>query len=191
LFTGHWTQNPLLQPLPSIPTESSMSIHTNTVLHARVVFEDEILYEGTGLYGSSTLAEVELETGKVTAAPCSCRCILWRRHHNLWQQDYPANVAGTKRFVYDKAIFALQEEFSYSSEGWGITDDRRETDHERRLSHPELSRSNHLELIGQIQVHDGNDQSADSMNSNSSRVIFTPTLARRQNCSNRYRIRTS
>lgn len=88
-----------------------------------LVYENGFLYEGTGLYGSSTLRRVELETGKV-----------------LQQYDLPdqyfgegITIAGSQilqltwtsriGFVYDKSSFELLRDFSYSHEGWGITFD--------------------------------------------------------------------
>ena len=39
--------------------------HDQTAFTEGLVFEDDVLYEGTGLYGHSNLRRVELETGKV------------------------------------------------------------------------------------------------------------------------------
>jgi len=88
-----------------------------------LVFENGFLYEGTGLYGNSSLRRVELATGKV-----------------LQQYDLPdryfgegITIAGSEilqltwqsriGFVYDKNSFELLRDFSYSYEGWGITFD--------------------------------------------------------------------
>ena len=91
-----------------------------------LVFEDAILYEGTGLRGRSTLREVELETGDIL------------RIHELPDQFFGEGIVvyGNKivqltwqsnvGFVYDKDSFKLLEEFSFPTEGWGITcDDKR------------------------------------------------------------------
>jgi len=85
------------------------------------VFEGGFLYEGTGLKGKSNLRKTQLDTGQV-----------------LQRHDLPANVFGEgitlfgDRFiqltwksrlgyVYDKQTFRLLREFTYPTEGWGIT----------------------------------------------------------------------
>jgi glutaminyl-peptide cyclotransferase len=96
--------------------------HDKTAFTQGLVFEDGVLYEGTGLYGQSTLRRVDLETGNVTQL------------HSL-----PSNLFGEgitifddkiiqltwmsgRGFVYDKNSFELLQEFTYSTEeGWGIT----------------------------------------------------------------------
>lgn len=82
-----------------------------------------MLYESTGLYGRSSLRRVALETGEV-----------------LQQRDLPAEYFGeglalfdgrliqltwqnNTGFVYDAASFALQQTWTYPTEGWGLTHD--------------------------------------------------------------------
>jgi glutamine cyclotransferase len=88
-----------------------------------LVFEDGVLYEGTGLYGRSTLRKVDLETGAVLQI------------HELPAQFFGEGVTiyGDRisqltwlshvGYVYDKESFALLRQFSYPTEGWGITHD--------------------------------------------------------------------
>jgi len=88
-----------------------------------LVFDDGVLYEGTGLYGQSSLRRVELETGDTLQirelsdqffgegiTVCGERIIqlTWQSHIG---------------FVYDKDSFELLPGFNYSTEGWGITHD--------------------------------------------------------------------
>jgi len=88
-----------------------------------LVFEDGVLYEGTGLLEHSTLRRVELETG----------AILQIRElpdqffgegitvygDEIIQLTWQSNIG----FVYDKNSFELLQQFDYSTEGWGITHD--------------------------------------------------------------------
>jgi glutamine cyclotransferase len=88
-----------------------------------LVFEDGVLYEGTGLLGHSTLRRVELETGDILQI------------HELSDQFFGEGITiygeriiqltwqSNSGFVYDKDSFELLQEFSYSTEGWGITHD--------------------------------------------------------------------
>ncbi len=88
-----------------------------------LVFDAGVLYEGTGLYGRSSLRKVELETGDILqirelsdqlfgegTTICGDRIVqlTWQSHIG---------------FVYDRDSFELLQEFSYSTEGWGITYD--------------------------------------------------------------------
>ncbi len=88
-----------------------------------LVYREGKLYEGTGNYGESSLREVDLQTGGVL------------RRRNLAQQYFGEGVAlfGGKLyqltwrsqlgFIYDVATFDLVGQFSYTGEGWGLTDD--------------------------------------------------------------------
>ena len=120
-------------PESPVPSNSDATVYTyntvNTYSHDRdaftegLVFEDGVLYEGTGLYGQSTLRRVELETGDILQI------------HSLTDQFFGEGIAiyGAKivqltwksniGFVYDKNSFELLQEFSYSTEGWGLTND--------------------------------------------------------------------
>jgi glutamine cyclotransferase len=88
-----------------------------------LVFEDGVLYEGTGLLGHSTLRRVELETGailQIRELPDQFFGEGITIYGNeVIQLTWRSNVG----FVYDKNSFELLQEFNYSTEGWGITHD--------------------------------------------------------------------
>lgn len=88
-----------------------------------LIYEDGVLYEGTGLEGQSELRKVDLQSGEV-----------------LERRALPANVFGegltsfggllvqlTWRtrvgYVYDKASLRRVRTFNYDTEGWGLTHD--------------------------------------------------------------------
>jgi len=97
--------------------------HDEDTFTEGLVFEDGFLYEGTGLYGNSSLRRVELETGKVLQV------------HALQDQFFGEGVTivgdkiiqltweSHRGFIYDKNTLDLLQEFSYPTEGWGITYD--------------------------------------------------------------------
>ncbi len=99
----------------------------NTFPHDReaftqgLVFENGVLYEGTGIPGRSELRTVELETGKVLQKYKLPDQFFGEGitifKDRIIQLTYQSNVG----FVYDKESFELLREFSYSTEGWGIT----------------------------------------------------------------------
>jgi len=88
-----------------------------------LVFEDGVIYEGTGLHGKSSLRRVELETGHVLQL-----YELPARYFGegvtvfngiIIQLTWRSNVG----FVYDKSSFEPISDFTYTTEGWGITND--------------------------------------------------------------------
>jgi glutamine cyclotransferase len=97
--------------------------HDRNAFTQGLVFENSVLYEGTGLRGRSTLRRVELETGNIL------------QMHELPAQFFGEGVTlyGNKiiqltwqsnvGFVCDKDSFELLQEFHYPTEGWGITHD--------------------------------------------------------------------
>jgi len=121
-----------------------------------LAFQDGFLYESTGLYGSSSLRRVELETGSVlqqvelpndffgegmTIVDDKIVQLTWREHTG---------------FVYDKASFALLGNFSVSGEGWGIA-----YDDSYLIVSNGTSTLNFLDpethhIVRQVQVRDGN-----------------------------------
>jgi glutaminyl-peptide cyclotransferase len=84
-------------------------------------YADGFLYESTGLNGKSSLRKVDLKTGKVIRKINLAEnyfgegLTLWKDKIILltWQNK--------KGFVYDQDTFQLVSEFSYPTEGWGIT----------------------------------------------------------------------
>lgn len=88
-----------------------------------LIFEAGHLYESTGLYGHSSLREVDLQTGRVL------------REYDLPGQYFGEGLTdwGTTliqvtwksqvAFVYDRRTFRLLRSFHYSGEGWGLTQD--------------------------------------------------------------------
>jgi glutamine cyclotransferase len=102
---------------------------TNTYPHDRdaftqgLVFEDGVLYEGTGLLRQSTLRRVELETGDILQIlELSDEFFgegITVYEDKIIQLTWQSHVG----FVYDKNSFELLQQFNYSTEGWGITHD--------------------------------------------------------------------
>lgn len=85
--------------------------------------EDGVLYEGTGMWGRSSLRKVEPETGKILqirrlpAEYFGEGIAVWGE--KIVQLTWQSRTG----FVYDKGSFELLQTFSYPTEGWGITHD--------------------------------------------------------------------
>ena len=88
-----------------------------------LIFANGFLYESTGLNGKSSVRQVELETGRVLKKydlPFQYfgeGLTLW--HGSLIQLTWTSG----KGFLYNLKSFAVEREFSYSGEGWGLTND--------------------------------------------------------------------
>lgn len=88
-----------------------------------LVYEDGIFYEGTGLYGQSSLRRVDVATGEVQQMVSLDEqyfgegIVTWE--DRIIQLTWRENSG----FVYDKTNFDPLQEFNYPTEGWGITHD--------------------------------------------------------------------
>lgn len=81
------------------------------------------LYEGTGLNGKSELRQVSLRTGSVIKTKKLDSQYFGEgitiSDNKIYQITYQSN----KGFVYDLKTFDLLKEFTYTTEGWGLTHD--------------------------------------------------------------------
>lgn len=81
------------------------------------------LYESTGLEGESSIRKVRLETGEVVqkidipAQYFGEGIVNWKAH--LVSLTWKSGIG----FVYDLATLKVQRRFSYSGEGWALTQD--------------------------------------------------------------------
>src|SRR5690349_6512311 len=88
-----------------------------------LVWYDNGFFEGTGLKGHSTLRRVEFPSGRVVKS-ISLAPELFGEGVALVGDRIVQLTWTTKRgFVYDRDSFKLLREFSYDTEGWGITYD--------------------------------------------------------------------
>ena len=88
-----------------------------------LVYESGFMYEGTGLYGRSSIRKVELKTGRIL------------QNHNLPERYFGEGLTihgdritqltwrSKVGFEYEKEKFSLVKRFNYETEGWGITYD--------------------------------------------------------------------
>jgi glutaminyl-peptide cyclotransferase len=148
------------------PSESTTQQYTysivNTFPHDQNAFteglfyDDGFLYESTGLNGASTLRQVKLTSGEViqeialpsqffgegiTLVNDSIVQLTWQSHLG---------------FVYNKESFALLENFSYTTQGWGLTFDGKYLIMSDGSSYLLFLDPGTFQQVAQIQVHDGN-----------------------------------
>jgi glutamine cyclotransferase len=131
---GEFTPNGAIPPTEAFKgAEEFTPVMTYEVLNAYphdpqaftqgLVYHQGYLYESTGLYGESSLRQVELETGEV------------RQKIDLPEQFFGEGLAifdnklvqltwrEETGFIYDLENFSLVDQFSYQTEGWGLTYD--------------------------------------------------------------------
>jgi glutamine cyclotransferase len=97
--------------------------HDPTAFTQGLAFEDGFLYEGTGLYGQSTLRKVELASGKVVRSLRLPERFFGEGITVLGERIIQLTWRSKLAFVYAKRDFKLQQSFAYPTEGWGLTHD--------------------------------------------------------------------
>jgi glutamine cyclotransferase len=88
-----------------------------------LVYLDGFLYEGTGLYGQSSLRVVELETGKVLQLQLLPDRFFGEGIAIVGQRIYQLTWKAKTGLIYDLETLEQTGEFRYSTEGWGLTQD--------------------------------------------------------------------
>jgi len=97
--------------------------HDSSAFTQGLVYENGILYEGTGLYGRSTLRQVDPETGRISKK-ISLNNSLFGEGVAVWKnQLIQLTWQSGLGLVYDKDDLTKIGDFSYQTEGWGITSD--------------------------------------------------------------------
>ncbi len=115
------------QTPPDIPVYTYRVVnqydHDRNAFTQGLVYENGMLYEGTGQFGESSLRWVELETGEVL------------QKHDLENKFFGEGITlfegkliqltwlSNTGFVYDQFSFAELRRFAYPWQGWGITHD--------------------------------------------------------------------
>ena len=84
-------------------------------------YHEGILYEGTGLWGSSELRKVELETGRVIQSKLLAPKYFGEGITIFQDKVFQLTWKSGKGFVYDLDTFDLIRDFSIPGEGWGLT----------------------------------------------------------------------
>jgi len=116
------------RPANSEPMHYTYSVvnvypHDKNAFTQGLVFVNGVLYESTGLYGNSTLRCVELETGHILQLYALPNEYFGEGITIFDDKIIQLTWQSKKGFLYDKHSFDLLQEFSYPTEGWGITYD--------------------------------------------------------------------
>lgn len=88
-----------------------------------LVIEDGVLYEGTGLYGRSSLRKVDLDSGEVLQFRPLPEDYFGEGITVIGDRIYQLTWLSNIGFVYHRDSFELLKSFAYPTEGWGLTHD--------------------------------------------------------------------
>lgn len=119
-------------------------------------FKDGFLYEGTGLNGKSSLCKVELETGNILQIHRLSAKLFGEGIAILGDKIIQLTWMSNEGFVYNRKDFKLLREFTYPTEGWGITYDGESLIVSDGTSTLHFLNPETFEEIRQIEVFDNN-----------------------------------
>lgn len=97
--------------------------HDVTSYTQGLFFHDGVLYESTGQYGSSTLRQVDLTTGKVIKRQNFAKKYFVEGSVVLGDNLYVLTWMEKVAFIYDAKTLEYKSAKTYPREGWGLTTD--------------------------------------------------------------------
>lgn len=112
----------------AIPTPASLGYsivnvfpHDTAYFTQGLIWHNNTLYEGTGLYAQSHLMKMDLQTGKALQKLSLDPKFFGEGITILNNKIYQLTWEEKKAFVYDLATFKKIGEFNWPMEGWGLT----------------------------------------------------------------------
>jgi len=119
-----------------------------------LAFDGGNLYEGTGLYGRSSVRWVELGTGTILDR-YDLPVGYFGEGITVWESKiYQLTWRSERCFVYSRETLDYISHFSYDTEGWGLTDDGERLIMSDGTSSVYFRDPDTFELIGEIVVTD-------------------------------------
>jgi glutamine cyclotransferase len=148
----------ILVLLNNRPTYEVVSVypHDQNAFTQGLVIEQGVLYESTGLYGNSSLRRVDLETGNVLQSYALPPEFFGEGVTVFGDRIIQLTWQNQKGFVYDKHSFELLQEFSYPTEGWGITHNGSALIMSDGTANLYFLDPETFQKVGQVEVRDGN-----------------------------------
>lgn len=128
--------------------------HDKNAFTEGLVIEKGVLYESTGLYGNSTLHRIELETGKILQTYALPDQFFGEGITIFGDTIIQLTWQSHRGFVYDKRSFKLLREFTYPTEGWGLTNNGSTLIMSDGTATLYFLDPGTFEKIGQIEAHD-------------------------------------
>lgn len=121
-----------------------------------LVYTNSVLYEGTGLYGRSSLREVDLESGEPTQVLSLPEEYFGEGITVFDGKVFQLTWKSQRGFIYDADDFAALAEFRYPTEGWGLTHDGTQLIMSDGTAYLYMRDPETLEETGRVLVQDHN-----------------------------------
>lgn len=129
--------------------------HDSGAFTQGLVFENGFFYEGTGLYGRSSLRKIDPVTGKAKQSVALANRYFGEGITLLGERIIQLTWRSHAGFVYDRDTFTIIQQFEYSGEGWGITHDGRHLIMSDGSSRLRLLDPVTFKQVRSLGVHDG------------------------------------
>ena len=131
--------------------------HDTSAFTEGLVYSDGFLYESSGSFnGASTLRRENLTTGEVLQEVTLPTQYFGEGiaivNDTIIQLTWQSNIG----FIYNKTTFTLLGNFSYPTQGWGLTFDGKNLIMSDGTDHLYFLNPATLQQTGEIQVHNGN-----------------------------------
>ncbi|MFC2042160.1 glutaminyl-peptide cyclotransferase [Chloroflexota bacterium] len=130
--------------------------HDRNAFTQGLVFDNGILFESTGRYAKSSLRKVDLTSGNVLQVHMLPDEYFGEGITILGDTIIQLTWRSQKGFVYDKNSFEVVREFTYKTEGWGITHDGKQLIMSDGSSLLYFMDADTFEITNHIQAHDEN-----------------------------------
>jgi glutamine cyclotransferase len=129
--------------------------HDQNAFTQGLVMDKGVLYEGTGWWGASALRRVDLETGNVLQSYALSEEFFGEGITVFGDRIIQLTWQSQIGFVYDKTSFDLLQNFSYPTQGWGITTDDRQLIMSDGTANLYFLDPETFEKVGQVEVRNG------------------------------------
>jgi glutamine cyclotransferase len=91
-----------------------------------LIWQNNVLYEGTGLEGESHLLKVDLKSGKAEQSVSLDPAVFGEGITIFNDKIYQLTWQSNKVYVYDQKTFKKIKEFTWDHDGWGLTHNDKE-----------------------------------------------------------------
>ena len=142
------------------PTEYTFTVihsypHDQNAFTQGLVYHDGFFYEGTGLYGRSSLRKVDIETGRVLQQVDLSPEYFGEGIAVVKDQVFELTWQNEVAFVYNLSDFRMLRQFSYEGEGWGLTNNAGDLYMTDGSNEIRVIDSTNFKEKRRIKVHDG------------------------------------
>ncbi|NIP29286.1 MAG: glutaminyl-peptide cyclotransferase [Candidatus Dadabacteria bacterium] len=100
--------------------------HDKTAFTQGLEFNDGYLYESTGLYGRSSIRKVDIKTAKILKLKTLSSNYFGEGITILNNRIFQLTWQSRTGFIYNKDTFDMIGSFNYRTQGWGLTNNKKE-----------------------------------------------------------------